>query len=423
MNPRVMWMRSGLATVVLGVLLGGCGKNRADLEELGRTKNGDAKLAQILADPARPPEMRADASAILMSKGSLKELMAAITQVQGDQRKYLVRMLAKKARTYTTKQKFEGARKRAFEVGYYLLQYVDLLPKTPSKDVTTTVESFVGNLVNEAMIQLKANPENIIKDDVVQKFLIAAALQAPEYTLPELYVFLGQTAPDLGSFLYVNHVLSGLRDAGVKQKQAEFLLRWAKKVYPKVTKELAEQLYENRNETLLRFLLDAARDPRVPIETRNFGLMAAQILKRKALDGLFLLLQTDDPKNDNVARVNALNFIWDYGGQETLTRALQALPETGTWWPKNTRFRQYVISFCVDSLKDDADAIRPILETLIDDPNWVTRVYAMECLVQLFGVDALDTLEPLSTDDTVLTGWFADGPITIGEYVSGLSAE
>ena len=47
----------------------------------------------------------------------------------------------------------------------------------------------------------------------------------------------------------------------------------------------------------------------------------------------------------------------------------------------------------------------------------------MECLVQLFEADALEALEPLSTDDTVLTGWFADGPISIGEYVTGLSAE
>ena len=123
----------------------------------------------------------------------------AVGQLKGEQRKYLVRCWRKRP-VRIRQKKFEGSRKRAFEVGYYLLEYVDLLPTKPSKGVTTTVETFVGNLVNEAMIQLKARPEDIIKDDIVQKFLIAAALQAPEYTLPELYVFLGQTAPNLSSF-------------------------------------------------------------------------------------------------------------------------------------------------------------------------------------------------------------------------------
>ena len=156
----------------------------------------------------------------------------------------------------------------------------------------------------------------------------------------------------------------------------------------------------------------------MPLDTRNLGMEAAQILKKKALAGLFLLLQSDDPKNDNVVRkcLGAhLVLRWS-------DRACKSFAGSSTEWdlrPKGTRFREYVVSFCLDSLKDDADAVRPILETLIDDPNWVTRVYAMECLVQLFEADALEALEPLSTDDTVLTGWFADGPISIGEYVTG----
>ena len=93
MNRRVMGPSLTLTALLVAMCFGGCEKSRSDLEEMSRTKNGDAKLAQIIADSSRPPEMRADASAILMSKGALKELMAAVTQLQGEQRQYLVRML------------------------------------------------------------------------------------------------------------------------------------------------------------------------------------------------------------------------------------------------------------------------------------------------------------------------------------------
>ena len=51
-----------------------------------------------------------------MSKGALKELMAAVGQLKGEQRKYLVH--GEKG-PYVYDKKFEGSRKRAFEVGYY----------------------------------------------------------------------------------------------------------------------------------------------------------------------------------------------------------------------------------------------------------------------------------------------------------------
>ena len=148
----------------------------------------------------------------------------------------------------------------------------------PSKSGTTDEVSDDGrdlrrNLVNEAMIQLKARPEDIIKDDIVQKFLIAAALQAPEYTLPELYVFLA--APNLSVSIRKSRAS---RPQNAETKQAEFLL----KDYPNVSRNL-RTLYENRNETLLRLAMQ-----RVTLacpSTPAFSMEAAQILKKKALAG------------------------------------------------------------------------------------------------------------------------------------------
>ena len=132
--------------------------------------------------------------------------------------------------------------------------------------------------------------------------------------------------------------------------------------------------------------------------------------------------RTDDPEYRNVVRSNALNLIWNYVGAKTLARALQALPEKATWWPKETEFRDRVAEFCEGSLKDDAAAVRPILENLLYDTNWVARVYAMECMIILYD-DAVASLEPLKTDDTPLKGWLASGDTTIGNYVSSLDEQ
>ena len=419
---------SPISSIVLfGALvagISGCSLDRDGLKELQATKNGNAKLAAILVDTKRPSELRGDASALLFKKGAFKELMAAVHELKDDDRKYLVHVLSRHVLTYIEKKKYEKEKMMAFKFAYYLLEYADLLPKAQGKGKvkTTTLKHFVSEIVNESMALLKGQPNEIVQSDAIQKLLLASAIKQPELTLKEIYTFLNQTAPNLSSFLYVNHVLSALKRPDVKEKQAKLLLKWAKKSYPKVDAKLGDELFKNGNETLLRFLLDTARDTRVPGHVRGLGMEAAKILKQKALDGLFLTLKTDDPEYRNVVRFGALNLIWDYGGSKTLARALQSLPEKATWWPQETVFRERVGEFCEGSLKDDAAAVRPILENLLYDTNWVARVYAMECMIILYD-DAVAALEPLRADDTVLKGWVEGGEITIGAYVQSLEEQ
>jgi hypothetical protein len=251
-----------------------------------------------------------------------------------------------------------------------------------------------------------------------EDILLAAAHAYPDLALPMIFSYLA-SPPDLKRFLIVNRVLTRLTTKTAKAKQAELLLDYAKKSYPKVDPALAEAMLQNQNETLLLFLLDALRDYRVPSNTREAGLNAAKILKIKAIPGLLRVLRTDDPQNDNLARLNALDLIWNIGGVKHIGSALEALPATGTWWPTGIEFRAQVDEFCRNKLQPAKEEVRAVLISLIDDANWVTRVYAMECVNQLYD-DSATLLEPLLTDDKVLTGWVPDGETTIGAYVKSV---
>ena len=114
-----------------------------------------------------------------------------------------------------------------------------------------------------------------------------------------------------GAILDRESVLTAIGTPDVRHKQAEMLLKHADSVYPKVSTELADALYENRNETLLQYLLDAARDPAAPLDMRNLAIAgkdlpggetlpsAADILKEKAIPRLRNILLVDDPKSQN----------------------------------------------------------------------------------------------------------------------------
>ena len=247
MKRLISWISTVLLAALLTTSTTGCSLDRDGLKELQRTQNGNAKLAQILGDTKRPPELRGYASTFLFEKGALKEIMASVHALKGDDRQYVVRLLARNVLTYIEKKKYEAQKMKAMELAYYLLEYAELLPKSGGggKVKATTVQHFVGELVNESLALLKEQSADIVQKETVKNLLIAAAIRQPELALKEIYTFLNQTAPNLSAFLYVNHVLSALKSAEAKEKQATMLLKWAKKSYPKVDEKLADELFKN----------------------------------------------------------------------------------------------------------------------------------------------------------------------------------
>ena len=321
------------------------------------------------------------------------------------------------------KDRKQSYKVRAFLLGYYLLEHIELLTGT-NKHGERRDQLLVETMIDWGLGVLKQNKSESIDlgSYSLTDVLLAAAMKRPMFAVPILLPAM-TGAPSIERFLAINEILSRLEDPTLRHQQAGTLLSYAKKVYPDVNPLLAQAMLKNQNETLLRFLLDSARDHRVPVGTRQAGLEAATTLKEKSLDGLFLVLQTDDPETLNIQRLNALDLIWNYGGTELLRKALQTLPAGGTWWPKGMDFRAHVDEFCDEKLKPAKDDVRETLVSLVDDPNWVTRVYAMECIMRLYPDDAERLLTPLAKDDTVLKGWNAEGEITIAAAVAEFIAD
>ncbi len=400
-----------------------CATGTEDLDAWKTLSGGKEKLAPYVADGERDCALRFHAASTLVKMGAYAELMDVIQSVDEQQRQFLLPGLARIVTDTLPKDRKQSYKVRAFLLGYYLLEHIELLTGT-NKHGERRDQLLVETMIDWGLGVLKQNKSESIDlgSYSLTDVLLAAAMKRPMFAVPILLPAM-TGAPSIERFLAINEILSRLEDPTLRHQQAGTLLSYAKKVYPDVNPLLAQAMLKNQNETLLRFLLDSARDHRVPVGTRQAGLEAATTLKEKSLDGLFLVLQTDDPETLNIQRLNALDLIWNYGGTELLRKALQTLPAGGTWWPKGMDFRAHVDEFCDEKLKPAKDDVRETLVSLVDDPNWVTRVYAMECIMRLYPDDAERLLTPLAKDDTVLKGWNAEGEITIAAAVAEFIAD
>jgi hypothetical protein len=411
---KILLLTLSVATIVFT----GCAVDEETLSTWARVPGGHKKISSYLSDSKRPEVLRVHAARVLLDAGRITELIYVLNNVSPRDRKRLVQALANIVVQYIDKHE-DPVKMRGASLAYYLFQFSTDLTGLNYNEPRDKL--LVDRVVGWLLERLKIYDSLPKGTQTPEEILLAAAHTYPNFALPHIYAYL-KSPPDLKRFLIVNRVLTRIQTEPVKKMQAKLLLEYARKSYPKVDPVLALAMLQNENETLLRFLLDAVRDYRVPSNTRIIGLKTAELLKEKALPGLMRVLKTDDPKNDNLNRLNALDLIWNIGGAGQLKKSLEALPATGTWWPIGVEFKAQVDEFCDVKLKPAAAEVRSILTGLIDDANWVTRVYAMECMVQIYD-DAAAILEPLQTDDTVLKGWSIDGDITIGEYVKSLSDE
>lgn len=412
-----------LAALGLGLCASGCAVDADDLERWERVAEGEGRLAAYLADPARPIELRSKALSVLLKMGAIDHIMGALKVAAPEQRAVLLQMYAEAIVTVLTKMHTPAEQATAATLAYDVLEHADELTGVTHGTQEPRDALLVDTLVDWTLEQLKKPEADRPRPGRKLEDLLLAALAArPAEAAPRI-VDRMRAAESADELLAMNALLARVNDADIRRKQAEHLLAFARAAHPQVPPAVAEAMVQNGNETLLRYLLDAARDPRVPPATREIGLMSAKrFLKAEALGGLFLLLRADDPRNRNIMRLNALDLAWDFGGAARLAETLQALPPSGTWWPEGVQFRAHVDAFCDQKLAPARDAVRPVLERLIDDPNWVTRTYAMRCVERLYPEVAAALLEPLAADETPLPGWSAEGETTIGAHVAALIA-
>ena len=410
-------LESWLLIPTLALLWAAGAIDEDDLAHWMAVKDGEKLLGAYLADPERPLVLRAVATNNLFQMGQTAQIVGVIKDATPNDRKavlpYITQVILTKLNDPTRKD-VQGT---AARVALYLMEFTDELEGENAK----------GEPYGEALLRLSVDwcldqldqeaPQEQAKR--CDRILLAAAVARPDFSVPRIVDYM-RSATDLNRLLLVDAILSRLRDAAVERQQAAALLKFARSAYPALPQSLAEALIHNGDDTLLLFLLDAVRDPRVPAAVRDIALEeTTRRLKKKALPGLFRLLANDEPESDFLPRFNAIQMIWDLGNVEHLGPMLRALPADKRWPTSKDAFKAEVGDFCESNVALHKVAARPALVDALADPNWVARAYALECVLRLYPDEARDLTWELRADQTPLPGWLPEGAeVTIGAYVT-----
>jgi len=416
-------MHVRLLCLLLLSCLFACQFGGGKLQEWSEAKNGEARLSAFFADVKRERNLRSDALDYLIRGGHFSSIMGVLKSMENLEQKFWVKQCWYKISDRLEKQRFsEVERIEAASLAYYLLEYrqhLDGLAHHGQPHQKLFSEFAVINLVTWALETLKNDGQIPKGSKKLSDVLFASAVASPKDALPQIDGFLS-TMPEEADYLLVTDLLARLKTPEANQLEAKALLALAKKNYPKLNKELGERLFKNRNETLLRFLLDAALDIRVPPAVRLKGLEASSILKEKATLGLLAMLRVEEPAKDNFMRAEALKRLWLYcGGEKILAQALNALPTDGTYWPTGTAFRDQVRGFCDSVLGESAGDVKDTLIGLTSSPNPYAKIYAGECILRLYPAQAPDLLQDLIDEELEVEGWNEDGSTSFTEYLEG----
>jgi hypothetical protein len=404
-------------SLVLALALSGCAFDENDLRTWRQIKDGDRKLAGYLADPDRDLHLRVLAGSLLLEMRGVAHSMGVLQSATVDDRARLLPGLAARVVLVLDGDDFAPEQKgAAADLGYYLLEHAAQIDAERADKLAAAVADWAVDHCAEVQNRPSQRPQD--------QLVLAAAVARPESVVPLLLDRLADAA-DVAPMVFVGRILVRLKDADALRRSAALLLDHARKRYPDIPVALAETMVANGNETLLRFLLETARDPQVPMAVRatavNEGVDA---LGKRAVPGLLSLVATDDPAHGNDARWHALDRLWELTGVAGLRDTLHALPPNGTWPREGLSFKADVDLFCDQKVGQQKAAALPVLTGLLSDNNWVARVFAFECIVRLFPDDAPRLLGGLGEDETPLPGWSADGqPTTVGAVVRKLATE
>ena len=420
-------LRLILSAAVVAHLVG-CSIGGSTLQEWSESKDGESRLCAFLADPTRDQKLRLDALDFLIQGGNYSSIIGVFSSMDKLEQKKWVKYTWYKIGHRLTKQKFSTVdRIEAASLAYYLLQYPEHLDGYANEGQSYQkpfAEFAAVDLVTWSLETIKMEEDVPKGTKKLSEVMFAAAVAHPVGVLPQFDGFLS-TMPEDDDYLLVTDILARLKTQESHQLEAKALLALAKKNYPKIAPEVGERMFKNRNETLLRFLLDAAIDVRVHPKVRLYGLQASEVLKEKATDGLLSLLRTEEPKKDNIMRTQALEKLWLYaGGQKILATALSSLPTEGTYWPEGTKFKVQVQSFCDNTLRESAGDVKETLIELTSSDNFVAQIYAGECILRLYPDEAEDLLQDLIEEDLdeEVLGWDESGAISFSEYLEEASS-
>lgn len=392
--------------VSLALFSTACTFEASDIDGWQNVQKGEPRLAGYMADAERPLELRLRAADRLFERDRLDYIVGVVRTAKPDQRVLLSVPLAKMAAEKLADSDAKVS-DRGTALAYYLLEF--------ASDLGDQRAALAEALAQKSLAQIPPTRKAQISPI---KALLGAAVAHPAVVDSILQAARG--TDDEVRFLALLDLLGKLRTPEMQQRRAELLLAHARRLYPKISEGLARAMLDNRNPTLLKYLLELTRDHTLPLAVRSMGFSAAARLGDDSIPGLLRVIRTDFPAVDD-ARYLALRRIWETGGPAQLGPALRALPAEGKWPTEGTEFKDDIDAFCDNRIATKSAEAKPVLVELLDDPNWIARAYALRCITRLFPDEAATLTAVLAEDLTPLPGWQESGePSSFAEAVKAL---
>lgn len=406
------------AFLLLSGVLAGCAVNEADLEKWAGVRGGDRRLAGYMADTERPLALRVRAARALFEMGAPGYVVAVVERATPEDRAQVG------AATFSwLRRNFEApiidddptVPQRAKDLLYALLPFA----KDYGDELVQPTLTAFATWGAEVVATGKAQP----RGRSIEAVALAAGLTDASAVAPPFAEALA-SAEDPARVLSIARVLAQLRHGPSQLRAASILLERCRRAWPNLPEPLVEAVAVNGNETPLRFLLDAARDPASPVAVRARVIeAAADALGPRAREGLERLLRVEDPLNGNVLRWAVLQRLVDLDPADGVGKTLTQLPDQAGWPDEGTQFRDAIWGLCDESLKAKGP---PVMQSLIDTletSHATARLFAATCLRRLFPEAAAEALEALKKDTTPVSGFSSSGPMTLGDVVLGRHEE
>ena len=408
---RLARSRMLLLSGFLLVCLVSCAVNEEDLAKWKSLREGEARLAGYLASPERPVELRAQAARHLFDMGKAGHIAATLAPLDEDDRRTVLEpILVGLASRFTASQPHEATQAKD-------LLYA-LLPHTKKVD-GVVLDAVLGKFMAWAqpLVGAPAAPPG----RSVGLVITAAGLLHPGRIAMPIKTEL-RFLEDPKRILALVELTSAFGTPKVKVEVADVLLYRTRQIYPKLTDEHVLAMKSNGNPTLMRFVLDAARDPELPVPLRTLSIEAAvEVLGKEAVPGLEAALLAEDPTKGNSLRFVVLDALFKVNKTRGLVETLEALPIGSGWPDEGTAFKDEIERFCDTNIASRSKKAKAPLVAALSSRNSVARLFAATCIRRLYRPEARALLAPLREDQTLIRGYSAKGEIRLSALARELN--
>lgn len=431
---RLSWLRHVTRiTLIMSILLGlsGCKFDDRDLDHWKELEDkGASRLGGYALDPERPMASRQRAFEHLVEMRKFDHIMSVFDQLSEGERPLFAEIVTGIALKNTRTEATSEQQANAVDLMYFMMSF-------PWGEEALKIQLNLMEWMAKwalAMIKTGQTAMTITNPDRV---LTVSVLMGGDPILKIIKAQLEESVADTKTIIGIHNVLTPLLDPKIDELLANALLKTARTVYPEnLTKPLVDAMIKNGNRTLLRFLIEVAKDNQAPSAVQEFAMQEAsnvlvsisrddETLKREAADNFKRILSSTTASSPIV--FFTIRQLWMLGGIELLTDTLKAINPNFRVPVAGTELRLSVEDYCNGDVATAKDEARSVLLGLLDELQeqtelWPARLYALSCVHALYPDDFPRFMKQknrykkyFQRDKTTIRAWRSDGNTTLGE--------